>query len=56
MLKYEIKASTNVRDGFSVKIQADTNEDREVAEKLTKALIEKIEKISVEIKAGEEMY
>jgi len=50
-MKYLI--TTDIEKGFKVSFQAETEEEVSIAKELTKLLIEKIEKIKIEIKAEE---
>jgi len=50
-MKYSIV--TDREKGFKVNFQAETGEEVSIAKELTKLLIEKIEKIKIEIKAEE---
>ena len=52
MLKFTL--TTNTREGFKLSTHAESKEEIEILEKMTLALIEKIEKIKVEI--GGENY
>lgn len=51
MIKFNLQ--TSERDGFKLSSQADNPEEIKVLQELTKALINKIEKIVVEIRPPE---
>lgn len=53
MLDITLKASKDEREGFTLKVKADSNEHVKVAQEITQKIIEKIEKITVEIKQDE---
>ena len=54
MLKFCLTVAEKYEGGFKLSVQADTEKSQELAGELTKLLIAKIEKISVEIKGGQD--
>ena len=57
MLKFTLTTSAEkYSEGFKVSAQSDNAEEAKLVSELTKLLIDKIEKIKVEIKSVEESY
>jgi len=49
MLKFELTANSQSDEGFKLKVSAESNEEIQLAKELTEKLIDKIEKIVVNI-------
>ena len=54
VMKFELTANTNLEEGFRVKVQADTPEELQVVNDLTKQLIDKISVIEIKINQSDE--